>query len=100
MGSKTGYFQTIKNVFLKEGPIGFYRGWIPPFWGSIVYRSAQFSVYEAVFTRFKDNPEMCAEIPGLLGVEYRTLMAGYIAASSRALLECPFEYAKVKGQTG
>ena len=97
MGSKTGYIQTIKNVFLKEGPIGFYRGCIPPFWGSIIYRSAQFSIYEAVYTRLKDNAEMCNEIPGFLGIEYRTLLAGFIAASSRAFIECPFEYAKVKG---
>ncbi len=100
MGSRIGYLQTIKNVAMKEGPLGFYRGCIPPFWGSIIYRSAQFSVFEAFYTRFKDNEKMCAEIPGCLGVEWRTLFAGITAGSARTFIECPFEYAKVKGQTG
>ncbi len=43
---------------------------------------------------------MCAEIPGCLGVEWRTLFAGITAGSARTFIECPFEYAKVKGQTG
>ena len=52
MGLRTGYFDTIKNVYVKEGAIGFYRGWIPPFMGSVVYRSVQFSVFEALYTRW------------------------------------------------
>ncbi len=40
MGLKKGVFQTVKDVALKEGPLGFYRGWIPPFMGSVIYRSA------------------------------------------------------------
>jgi solute carrier family 25 carnitine/acylcarnitine transporter 20/29 len=37
--SHSGYVQTVKKVYGKEGFIGFYRGWMPPFLGSIVYRS-------------------------------------------------------------
>ena len=52
MGLKTGYIETIRNVYRVEGPIGFYRGWIPPFFGSVIYRSTQFSVFEAVYTKW------------------------------------------------
>lgn len=37
---KGGYISTVKQVYQKEGVIGFYRGWIPPVIGSIVYRSS------------------------------------------------------------
>ena len=39
MGLKEGYVKTIKDVMRREGPIGFYRGFFPPFIGSILYRS-------------------------------------------------------------
>ena len=39
-------------------------------------------------------------IPATAGIEYRVVAGATIAATARALLECPFEYAKVKGQTG
>ena len=39
---------------------------------------------------------MSKVIPYSNGLEYRTLAAGVIAGSVRSVLECPFEYAKVK----
>lgn len=39
MKDGAGMATTISNVYKKEGLIGFYRGWVPPFMGSIVYRS-------------------------------------------------------------
>ena len=96
MGSKVRYFETIRNVLKAEGPIGFYRGWIPPFFGSVIYRSTQFSVFELFYTKWKDNAGMCAEIPGCMGLEWRTFFAGMAGGSARAIIECPFEYAKVK----
>jgi len=96
MGLKVGYIETIRNVFKGEGPIGFYRGWIPPFFGSVIYRSTQFSVFELFYTRWKDNVEMCSVIPFCMGLEWRTLFAGIAGGSARAIIECPFEYAKVK----
>ena len=100
MGLKTGYIQTIKNVYNKEGPVGFYRGWLPPFMGSVVYRSVQFSVFEACYTRWASNKTLCQEIPYMMGLEWRTLFAGIAGGSARSFIECPFEYAKVKRQTG
>ena len=43
---------------------------------------------------------MSKTIPYSNGLEYRTLVSGIIAGSIRSCLECPFEYAKVKLQTG
>ena len=34
------------------------------------------------------------------GIQYRVIAGGVTGATVRALVECPFEYAKVKGQTG
>jgi len=39
---------------------------------------------------------MRKHIPFTGGIELRTLCAGWMSGSFRALLECPFEYAKVK----
>ena len=80
--------------------MGFYRGAIPPFFGSVLYRSLQFSVYESFFTKASEIDWMNETIPGTSGLTYKVLLAALTASSSRAFLECPFEYAKVKGQTG
>ena len=100
MGLKQGYIDTVKSVMRHEGPIGFYRGFYPPFVGSILYRSTQFSVFEAFYTRWESDKAMRKEIPYTFGLEWRTLCSGIMAGSARTLVECPFEYAKVKGQTG
>ena len=100
MGSKISYLDTVRNVYHQEGLVGFYRGWLPPFLGSVVYRSVQFSVFEACFTRWATNEQLCQPIPGMLGLEWRTLLAGIAGGSARSFIECPFEYAKVKRQTG
>ena len=98
--TKTGAMDTIKRVMRTEGPMGFYRGFWPPFFGSVIYRSAQFSVFEAVYTKFEKNKALCQEIPYTMGIEYRTVLAGMAGGSARAFIECPFDYAKVKRQTG
>lgn len=100
MGLKVSVRETILNVWRNQGPIGFYRGSIPPFFGSVIYRSTQFSVFELFYTRWSTSQGMCAEIPGLFGLEWRTLFAGILGGSARSFIECPFEYAKVKRQTG
>ena len=94
------YLETVKRVFQKEGPIGFYRGCVPPFLGSIIFRSVQFSVFEFFYTEWgKHEGWMTKEsfLPG--NCQYRVILAGIMAGSVRSLIECPFEYAKVKGQT-
>jgi len=34
-----GYVETITKVYTSEGLVGFYRGWAPPFMGSVIFRS-------------------------------------------------------------
>jgi hypothetical protein len=34
-----------------------------------------------------------------MGLEYRTIIAGILSSISRAVVECPFEYAKIRLQT-
>ena len=95
--SHNGYIKTITEVYQKEGPIGFYRGCVPQFFGSIFYRSLQFSVFEMFFTRWEKTELLRTAIPLSGGLELRVLCAGMVAASARAFIENPFEYAKVRG---
>ena len=37
--ARGGLSHTVRQVYAREGFIGFYRGCIPPFFGSIIYRS-------------------------------------------------------------
>ena len=53
-----------------------------------------------MFTYFKDNESLKVPIPGTGGIEKRVLLSAIVASSVRAFIECPFEYAKVKRQTG
>ncbi|XP_033738175.1 mitochondrial ornithine transporter 1-like [Pecten maximus] len=95
---KTNMFQTLTKTLRTQGVIGLYRGCIPPLWGSGIYRSTQFAVFEAMYTYF-DNPVGRHEIPGLAGLQLRVVGAGVIASTSRAIIETPLEYAKVRRQT-
>jgi solute carrier family 25 carnitine/acylcarnitine transporter 20/29 len=100
MLQENNLFSTIREVWKKEGIIGFYRGAIPPLVGSVMFRSLQFYYYQKFFFYWKDNENMTREIPGTLGMQPRVIVAGILASSIRSVLECPFEYAKVKRQTG
>jgi len=100
MGVKTGYVQTVRNVLANEGLTSLYRGALSAGTGSIVFRATGFSVFELFFTRWEHTESMCQKIPLTGGIEFRTVAAGVASGSFRAILECPFEYAKVRRQTG
>lgn len=95
-----GYLDTVSGIYKNEGMRGFVKGWRPPFFGSIIYRSIQFTVYEMVFTASEKNKSLKQVIPYSGGLEYRVALGGFVSGSVRSLVECPFEYAKVKQQTG
>lgn len=40
-GGGLGMVGTLKQVLRTEGVPGLYRGWLPPMWGSGIYRSTQ-----------------------------------------------------------
>lgn len=107
MQAQTGFGgtvrETVRQIYVTEGLRGFYRGCIPPMWGSAVYRGAQFAVYNELYTKLGTRPEMREYIdPFGVGseMEVRVLLAGAVGATARTVLESPIEYCKVKGQTG
>jgi hypothetical protein len=53
-----------------------------------------------IYTKLEKNDSYMKEIPLTGGIQYRVLMGGISAGIVRSLVECPFEYAKVKRQTG
>jgi solute carrier family 25 carnitine/acylcarnitine transporter 20/29 len=79
---------------------GYYRGWVPPFLGSLIFRSLQFSVFELFFTKWEHNEKMKTIVPYTGGMQLRVPVSAFFAGSVRAIVECPFEFAKVKRQTG
>ncbi len=87
--------ETVKNVVKNEGVLSLYKGALAAGCGSIVYRSTGFSVFELFYTKWEHNETMRQQIPLTGGIEWRTFAAGWMSGSFRALLECPFEYAKV-----
>ena len=64
-GSKggPGYFTTINKVYKIDGFTGFYRGWVPPMIGSILFRSSQFTAYEMWWTMAEEYESMKSIIP-------------------------------------
>ena len=90
----------IKEIWNTEGLRGFYRGASYPLFGSMIFRSLQFSIFESVYTYFDTNQKMKTEIPYTNGVQPRVILGGVCASFVRSCIETPFEYAKVKKQTG
>lgn len=86
----------IKNIYTTKGVVGFFPGWIPPLCGSMFYRSAQFAAYEAAYTKFEHVERLRRVIPHTAGLEVRILAAGVFSGTVRSMIECPFEYIKVK----
>lgn len=95
-------FTTARIIMEREGLVGFFRGVVPPLWGSVVYRGIMMSSYEYGFTYLsKTLPEdhwLKQEI--FLGLRPMVLAATVFSSLCRCGLENPIEYAKVMGQTG
>lgn len=66
--------------------------------GSGIYRSVQFSAFEATYTAM-DNSVGKMHVPLTHGIEFRVILGGLMAGTVRALVETPLEYAKIKRQT-
>jgi len=93
---------TIKSGFLifkTDGPFGFFKGITAPMFGSSLFRSIQFASYESWYTFADKIKSLKIHIP-LSEVEIRVVIGGIISGTSRALIECPFEYIKVRRQIG
>lgn len=90
----------MRRIWRTEGAVGFFRGVVPPLMGSSVYRSAQFAVFESVYTKTKELGWDQSLVPMSGGLAWATVFSGFCGASSRSFIEQPIEYAKVKRQTG
>ncbi len=60
MQIQTGYREdgalaVIRTIWRKEGVRGFFRGCVPPLWGSMVYRGVMISSYECCYTWIEKN---------------------------------------------
>ena len=88
------FVKTVQDLGVK----GLYRGWVPPFCGSIIFRSSQFAVFEAIYTYMERFYVSRYEIPLSEGVQLRVICGGIGAGTVRAIIETPLEYAKVRRQ--
>lgn len=93
-------FYTTKNIYLKSGLLGYYKGGLSPLIGSSLYRSSQFAIFEGLYTKLSDSRTFSIEIPFMFGLPLKVVFSAIIAGLVRAMIECPFEYIKVQGQIG
>ncbi len=96
---RTNMFKSFMKTLTEQGVRGLYRGAIPPLCGSGIYRSTQFAVFEAAYTYMGDSPLTTKEIPFTNGLQLRVVLSGLASATSRAIIETPLEYAKIRQQT-
>ena len=92
-----------RRMHAAHGISAFFRGCVPPLWGSAVYRAAFMSAYEACFTWCEASlPHDSWWKRELLGGTARPLVVGstVVAALCRSVVEAPIEQAKVMRQTG
>ena len=86
---------------IDEGVKGYFKGIIPPLWGSTVYRALMLSAYKFAFTYFSQNYEENHWINQdyMGGIRPVVLASAFFASTVRSGVEQPVEYAKVMGQT-
>ena len=93
-----GMIKTFTTTVQEQGIRGLYRGCLPPLFGSGIFRSVQFAMFEATYT-YMDVPFARYELPLTGGLQVRVLTGGFLASTARAIIETPLEYAKVRRQT-
>ncbi len=96
-----GTVATTRKILSDFGMIGFFRGCIPPMWGSTVYRSIMMSINEASYTYFDKNfPDDHWLKKEYACIRPMVIINSTLASLGRCVVENPVEYAKVLGQTG
>lgn len=86
----------IQKVITEEGFFRLYKGFWAAALGSVVYRGSAFALYDTLCAEWKGSELMESEIPFTFGLQPKILLAGLASGCTRACLECPFEYVKVK----
>merc|ERR1712228_326005 len=93
------YRTILANIIQQEGYLGLYKGVAVSAAGVMLIKSFVQGSFELFDTKWEKDPLMSKEIPFTNGLQARTLAAAFIAGTVRSLLECPFEYTKVRLQT-
>ncbi len=93
---------TARAMFQRDGVVAFWRGCVPPLWGSAIYRSVTMSAFELSYTHFEAcYPEDSVWKRELVGfVRPLVVVSAVFSSLCRALVEAPVEQAKVMRQTG
>lgn len=97
--------QTITRIYYTDGILnGYYRGFIPPLIGSMIFRGLQFSVYAGSYSAYETyiNPYMIGDgaIPYTGGLRPSVLFGAIVASFVRSLIESPLDYIKVRKMVG
>lgn len=92
--------QCAVRIMKTEGPVGFFRGIGGPIMGSSIFRSSQFASFEAFYGFVERYTFFTSAIPFTAGLQLRVVCGGIVSGTCRALIECPFEYTKVRRQVG
>ncbi|KAF4668625.1 hypothetical protein FOZ61_006091 [Perkinsus olseni] len=96
---RTGSVGTFLTTVREQGPRGLYRGFLPPFCGSLIFRSLQFASYGVVYAGLRETWFEHTKLGGFL--EPRVIIAGGLASGlSRAVVEAPLELIKTRRQLG
>ena len=85
--------KTISVILWKDGLIGFYRGAFVAGAGTITQRAFVTSTFELLYTKWSNNESSTTTNPL---IKWQAIAAGFMAGSLRAIIECPFEYLKVR----
>ena len=88
-----GTIQALRRTVTTNGVLALYQGFIPAFYGSVLFRSVPFVAYSSVTTSLKARSDWFAESPVALAA-----IGGAAGGFSRSLLETPFELAKTRRQ--
>lgn len=103
MQAQTGYNQGMMKSFGQvvktNGFFGLYKGALSPLIGSGIYRSLQFAIFEGIYTKYQNDPQLTAPIPYTFGIQPRVLLGSFTASLVRSVIESPIEYIKVNQQT-
>jgi solute carrier family 25 carnitine/acylcarnitine transporter 20/29 len=98
--TKLGFVQSVSRIYRLNGMGGFYRGFVPPLLGSVMYRGLQFSAYSGAYSYCGNYDYLSTEIPFTGGLQPRVLLGGFAAGATRAAIESPLDFIKLRAQIG
>ena len=92
--------QTVAGTFRTDGLRGFYRGFVLPLLGSMLYRGAGFSAYSGAYSACSEIPFLQRDIPFTGGLKPCVLVGAMASAMTRATIESPLDFIKLRYQIG